>query len=98
MIVFHAAVSHFSLEIITRIVNATSWNRFHEFLCFLDKGALEHENVTLHVALHLALEMAWPSAIALDSWFLHPPNFLFKLNSHEQTLNKSILSFGNRHH
>ena len=33
------------------------------FLCFLDKSALEHENVTLRVALYLALRMA--SAIAL---------------------------------
>ena len=52
------------------MVNATAWNRFHVLLYFLDKSDLEHENVALRVALHVALGMAWPSANALDSRFL----------------------------
>jgi hypothetical protein len=57
-------------RIVNAMVNATAWNRFHVLLYFLDKSDLEHENVALRVALHVALGMAWPSANALDSRFL----------------------------
>ena len=67
---FSFSRSRSSTRIVNAMVNATAWNRFHVLLYFLDKRDIEHENVALRVALHVALGMAWPSANALDSWFL----------------------------